>query len=55
MVDPPKIEVIMNGVRHSTMTEVRSFEGFASYYSRFVKNFISIHTFDKVDQKGGAF
>ncbi|WMV58072.1 hypothetical protein MTR67_051457 [Solanum verrucosum] len=32
MVDPQKIEVVKNRVRPSSVTEVRSFVGFASYY-----------------------
>ena len=44
MVDPQKIKAVKNWVRPSSMTEVRSFVGFASYYHRFVKNFASIAT-----------
>ena len=44
MVDPQKIEAVKNWVRPSSVTEVKSFVGLASYYHRFVKNFASIAT-----------
>ncbi|WMV46238.1 hypothetical protein MTR67_039623 [Solanum verrucosum] len=44
MVDPQKIEVVKNWARPSSVTEVRSFVGLASYYHQFVKNFAAIAT-----------
>ncbi|KAH0738233.1 hypothetical protein KY290_036938 [Solanum tuberosum] len=44
MVDLQKIEAVKNWVRPSSVTEVMSFVGLASYYCRFVKNFASIAT-----------
>ncbi|WMV24309.1 hypothetical protein MTR67_017694 [Solanum verrucosum] len=44
MVDPQKIEAVKNLVRPSSVTQVRSFVGLASYYRQFVKKIASIAT-----------
>ena len=44
MVDPAKIEAVLNWERPRTPTEVRSFLGWAGYYRRFVQDFAKIAT-----------
>lgn len=39
MVDPSKIEVVMNWRQPKNMFEIRNFLGLAAYYRRFVENF----------------
>ena len=41
-VDPKKIEAIIEWLRSTSVIEVRSFLGLASYYKRFVKDFYKI-------------
>ncbi|KAJ0617047.1 putative nucleotidyltransferase, Ribonuclease H [Helianthus annuus] len=41
-VDPAKVEAVMNWQEPKTPTEIRSFQGLAGYYRRFIENFSRI-------------
>ncbi|KAA0053259.1 pol protein [Cucumis melo var. makuwa] len=55
-VDPAKIEAVTGRPRPSTVSEVRSFLGLASYYRQFVENFSRIATpLTQLTRKGAPF
>ncbi|RVW67712.1 Retrovirus-related Pol polyprotein from transposon 17.6 [Vitis vinifera] len=55
-VDPGKVDVVANWRRPSTVTEIRSFLGFAGYYRRFIEGFSKIALpLTKLTQKGVKF
>ena len=41
-MDPQKVEAILNWKPPTSVTEIRSFLGFAGYYHQFVKGFSKI-------------
>jgi hypothetical protein len=55
-VDPSKIEAVVNWVRLTNVSEVRSFLGLAGYYRRFVEGFSRIATpLTRLTQKNAKF
>ncbi|KAL0543974.1 hypothetical protein IC582_019084 [Cucumis melo] len=55
-VDPAKIEAVTNWPRPSTVNEIRSFLGLASYYRRFVEDFSRIASpLTQLTRKGTPF
>ena len=55
-VDPGKVDAVSNWRRPTTVTEIRSFLGLASYYRRFIEGFSKIALpLTRLTQKGVKF
>ncbi|KAL6223465.1 hypothetical protein ACLB2K_006852 [Fragaria x ananassa] len=56
LVDPSKVEAVLNWSRPTTPTEIRSFLGLAGYYLRFIEGFSSIaSSLTKLTKKNAKF
>lgn len=53
MVDPVKVDDVLQLETLKSVTEIRSFLRLAGYYHRFIRRFFEVgNTFDSVDSKG---